>query len=76
MTAQAQMKLVEAGDYESLPQVVNNPAITALQLDLRRLQTEYARLAAAFNPGYPKLDETNAEMNAAQRSLHSKSKRG
>ena len=69
MTAQAQMKLVEAGDYASLPQVVNNPAITALQLDLRRLQTEYARLAAAFNPGYPKLDETKAEMDAAQRSL-------
>jgi capsular exopolysaccharide synthesis family protein len=64
------MNQVQSGDYESLPQVVNNSAITALQLDLRRLQTEYARLAAAFNPGYPKLDETKAEMDAAQKALN------
>jgi uncharacterized protein involved in exopolysaccharide biosynthesis len=70
MTAEAEMQMVQTGDYGSVPQVVNNPAITALQLDLRRLQAEYARLAAAFNPGYPKLDETKAEMDAAQRALN------
>jgi polysaccharide biosynthesis transport protein len=69
VAAQAEMKLVQSGDYDSLPQVVTNPAITALELDLRRLQSEYARLATAFNPGYPKLDETKAEMDAAQRAF-------
>jgi polysaccharide biosynthesis transport protein len=69
MTAQAQLKLVQAGDFESLPQVVTNPAVTALELEVRRLQAEYARLFTSFNPGYPKLDETKAQMDAAQRAL-------
>jgi polysaccharide biosynthesis transport protein len=69
MTAQAQLKLVQAGDFESLPQVVTNPAVTALELEVRRLQAEYARLSTSFNPGYPKLDETKAQMDAAQRAL-------
>lgn len=69
MTAQAQVKLVQAGDFESLPQVVTNPAVTTLELEVRRLQAEYARLSTSFNPGYPKLDETKAQMDAAQRAL-------
>ena len=69
LNAQAQMVLVQAGDYASLPQVVGNPAITALEPEVRNLQAEYARLSTAFNPGYPKLDETKAQMDAAQRSL-------
>jgi polysaccharide biosynthesis transport protein len=69
LNAQAQMMLVQAGDYESLPQVIDNPAITALELELRRLQAEYARLSTAFNPGYPKLDETRAQLNTAKRAL-------
>jgi polysaccharide biosynthesis transport protein len=69
LSAQAQMELVQADDYESLPQVVNNSAITALEPEVRSLQAEYARLSTAFNPGYPKLDETRAQMNAAQRAL-------
>jgi len=69
LNAQAQMMLVQAGDYQSLPQVIDNPTITALELELRRLQAEYARLSTAFNPGYPKLDETRAQLNAAKRAL-------
>ena len=69
MTMQAEMKLVQAGDYESLPEVVANPAVTALVPEVRQLQAEYARLSAAFNPGYPKLDETKAQMDAAQSQL-------
>jgi capsular exopolysaccharide synthesis family protein len=69
MTAQEQMKLVQAGDLESLPQVVTNPTITALTTQVRSLQAEYARLSASFNPGYPKLDEAGAQMVAAQRAL-------
>jgi capsular exopolysaccharide synthesis family protein len=69
MEAEAQMRLVQAGNFESLPQVVANPAITSLKPAVRGLQAEYARLSASFNPGYPKLDETKAQMDAAQRAL-------
>lgn len=71
LTAEEQMKLVQAHDLASLPQVVTNPAITALTTQVRSLQAEYARLAASFNPGYPKLDEAKAQMDAAQRALTS-----
>jgi succinoglycan biosynthesis transport protein ExoP len=70
LNAQAQMMLVQAGNYDSLPQVVNNPAILALEPQVRNLQAEYARLSTAFNPGYPKLDELKAQMDAAQRALN------
>ena len=69
VTAEAQMTLIRAGDYDSLPQVVSNPTIMALKPKVRDLQAEYARLAAAFNPGYPKLDETKAQMDEARDSL-------
>jgi len=69
MEAQAQMKLVQAGDYESLPQVITNPMIGALKPQVRSLQAEYARLSASFNPGFPKLDEAKAQLDAAQAAL-------
>jgi capsular exopolysaccharide synthesis family protein len=68
--AQAEMKLVDAGDFDSLPQVVSNPAITALEPEVRNLQAEYARLSESFKPGYPKLDEAEAQMASAQRALN------
>jgi polysaccharide biosynthesis transport protein len=70
LNAQAQMMLVQAGNYDSLPEVVDNPAITSLEPEVRNLQAEYARLSTAFNPGYPKLDELKAQMDAAQRALN------
>jgi polysaccharide biosynthesis transport protein len=69
MAAEAQLKLVEAGDFDSLPQVINNPAIVSLTPQVRTLQEEYARLSMAFKLGYPKLDEVGAQMDAAQRAL-------
>jgi succinoglycan biosynthesis transport protein ExoP len=69
MSAQAQMILVQAGDYESLPQVIANPVITSLEPEVRRLQAEYARLSASFNLAYPKLHEAKAQMDAAQKAL-------
>jgi succinoglycan biosynthesis transport protein ExoP len=70
MNAEAEMTLVRSGDYESLPQVVSNPAISALEPEVRNLQAEYARLSQSFNPGFPKLDETKAQLDAAQRALN------
>ena len=54
ITAQSLLELVQHGDYDSLPQVVNNPTISALKPQLISLETEYARLSAAFNPALSK----------------------
>lgn len=70
ITAEAQMRQVRSGDYDSLPQVVSNPTITTLKPQVRRLQAEYANLSTAFNPKYPKLAELKAELLEAQSTLN------
>lgn len=69
IAAQAQVQLVRAGNYESLPQVIANPVIAALKPRVQQLQAQYADLSAAFNPGYPKLAELKAELAAARAGL-------
>ena len=70
IAAEAQMQQVRAGDYDSLPQVVTNPAISALKPDVRRLQAEYANLSTAFNPQYPKLAELKSQLVEARGTLN------
>jgi succinoglycan biosynthesis transport protein ExoP len=69
ITAEAQMHLMHSGDYESLPQVIINPTITALKPQVARLQAQYANMSTAFNPQYPKLAELKAELIAARLTL-------
>ncbi len=69
ITAQSQLELVNKGEYESLPQVVNNATVSALKPQLIALRTEYARLSAAFNPGYPKLIELKAQLQQAEQAI-------
>jgi polysaccharide biosynthesis transport protein len=66
ITAEAQMELVKGGQYDSLPQVVNNPSISALRPQLVALEADYARLSTAFNPAYPKLAEVKAQLREAK----------
>jgi len=69
IAAESQMTLVQHGDYESLPEVVNNPTISSLRPQLINLETEYARLATAFNPAYPKLAELKAQLGQAKAAM-------
>jgi polysaccharide biosynthesis transport protein len=69
VTAEAQMRQVRAGDYDSLPQIVSNPTITALKPEVRHLQAEYAYMSTAFNDNYPKLAELKVELRESKRSL-------
>jgi succinoglycan biosynthesis transport protein ExoP len=66
IAAESQMELVQHGEYESLPQVVNNPSISALRPQLIILEAEYAKLSTAFNPEYPKLAELKAQLEEAR----------
>ena len=74
INAESQMQQVKSGDYDSLPQVVANPAITVLKPQVRHLQAQYANLATAFNPKYPKLAELKAELSESTRTLNKEMK--
>jgi succinoglycan biosynthesis transport protein ExoP len=69
IAAEAQMRQVLTGNFDSLPEVVTNPAITALKPQVQRLQAEYAHMSTAFNDRYPKLAELKAELLEAHRTL-------
>jgi capsular exopolysaccharide synthesis family protein len=74
ITAESQMQQVKSGDYDSLPQVIANPAITMLKPQVRNLQAQYANLSTAFNPKYPKLAELKAQLKESTRSLNNEVK--
>jgi polysaccharide biosynthesis transport protein len=69
ITAEAQVQLVRSGNYESLPQVIANPVIAALEPRVQQLQAQYADMAAAFSAKYPKLAELKAELSEAKTGL-------
>jgi polysaccharide biosynthesis transport protein len=69
IAAEAQVQLVRSGNYESLPQVIANPVITALEPRVQDLQAQYADMSAAFSPKYPKLAELEAKLSTARAGL-------
>jgi GumC protein len=64
--AEAEMQLVKAGAYDSLPDVVSNQMIQTARPDIDRLQAEYAEMAAKYNDAYPPLREVKAKLDEAQ----------
>jgi polysaccharide biosynthesis transport protein len=74
INAESQMQQVKNGDYDSLPQVITNPAVTMLKPQVRNLQAQYANLSTAFNPKYPKLAELKAQLKESTRSLNNETK--
>ena len=69
ITQESLVELVDHGDYDSLPQVVNNPTVSALKPQLVNLETEYARLSSAFNPAFPKMVELKAQLDEDKREI-------
>ncbi len=67
--AEAQLEIVKAGDFESLPAVVSNPMIENLRPEVDRLQAEYAELASKYRTKYPPLREAKARLDAAKARL-------
>jgi len=62
-------RLVQAGDYGSLPGVVENKLLQDLSLRLAELQREHAQLAATFTEDYPKVKENQSQIVEIQGSL-------
>ncbi len=66
---QAQSQLIRAGDYESLPAVINSPLVQSLKEHDARLAAQYASMSNRFNPGYHPLDDLKARLDETDKQL-------
>ncbi len=62
-------RLVQSGNYGSLPGVFENKLLQDLTVRLADLQREHAQLAATFTEDYPKVKETQSQIAEIQSSL-------
>jgi polysaccharide biosynthesis transport protein len=62
-------RLVQAGDFGSLPGVFDNKLLQDLTVRLADLQREHAQLAATFTEEYPKVKEIQSQITEIQGSL-------
>jgi succinoglycan biosynthesis transport protein ExoP len=62
-------RLVQSGDYASLPGVFDNKLLQDLTVRLADLQREHAQLSATFTEDYPKVKETQSQIAEIQSSL-------
>lgn len=69
ITLEAQYRLVEKGDYNSVPAVLTNPLIQKLREDYNRLQIDHALLAEKFRPTYPGLQQLSGQLERARTLL-------
>jgi succinoglycan biosynthesis transport protein ExoP len=66
---EAQARLIKRRDYDSLPAVIGNPLIQDLRAQVVPLESEHAKLAAQFLPGYPRLDEVKVQLEETKSRL-------
>lgn len=66
---EAQVQLVSKGQYASLPAVVNNGNIQALQSALNGESAELASLSSRFTSDYPPLAQVQAKVRATEARL-------
>jgi capsular exopolysaccharide synthesis family protein len=62
-------RLLQSGDYGSLPGVVDNKLLQDLTVRLADLQREHAQMAATFTEQYPKVKEIQSQIAEMQSSL-------
>ncbi len=67
-------RLVQAGDYGSLPEVAESGILQNLTLRLSELRTEYARLTTTFSPDFPKVKQLQNQIDEVEGALASERK--
>jgi capsular exopolysaccharide synthesis family protein len=67
---ETQTRLVRAGDYDSLPMVINSVLIQNLKQEYAKAEADAASLASQFKPDYPQLQELNAHRNELRNRLN------
>jgi succinoglycan biosynthesis transport protein ExoP len=68
-------RLVQSGDFGSLPGVFDNKLLQDLTVRLTDLQREHAQLAATFTEDYPKVKEIQSQITEIQNSLERERRR-
>jgi len=59
---EAEAKLIQSRDYDSLPEVANNTLIQAIKGQLGVLEGEYVELSAQFKASYPAVQKARAQV--------------
>ena len=63
---QADVETIKAGEYDSLPAVVNTTLIQNLKREAARLEGEYANMSNEYTPDWPPLAQLHAELLQVQ----------
>jgi uncharacterized protein involved in exopolysaccharide biosynthesis len=69
MSLEAAHQLIEAKDYDSLPQVSNNSLIQSLKRQYAELASQYASMSNGSSTRSEALDDLKASLNDSQRRL-------
>ena len=69
IAAEAEYKLVQKRESDSLPSVLTNSLIQGLKQEVSRLEVQYAQQAQIFIPSSPQVKEIDAQLKRAQGRL-------
>jgi succinoglycan biosynthesis transport protein ExoP len=69
MEKESIFRLIQSGDYSSLPGVFESKLLQDLTVRLADLEREHAQLAATFTEDYPKVKETQSQIAEIKSSL-------
>jgi succinoglycan biosynthesis transport protein ExoP len=69
MEKESIFRLIQSGDYSSLPGVFDSKLLQDLTMRLADLERAHAQLAATFTEAYPKVKETQSQIDEIQSSL-------
>ena len=61
---------------ESAPQVIESKTVQALKEQRAKLQSEYADNLRIYKPGYPKMQQLQAQIDEIDKSIKSRDRRG
>jgi len=73
---ESQYRLIQAGDYGSLPGVFDDKLLQDLSERLAELDRQHAQLAATFTENYPRVRETQSQIAELQSALGRERERG
>lgn len=66
---EAQMQLINSRKYDSMPAVMGDAAVQAVQTELNSLDADYASMGKKFKPDYPPMMQMAAKRAELQRRL-------
>jgi polysaccharide biosynthesis transport protein len=73
---ESQYRLIQSGDYGSLPGVFDDKLLQDLTERLAELERQHAQLAATFTENYPRVKETQSQIAELQSALDRERQRG